>query len=319
MARSGRRTAAEECVAGGLPACLVGCHSDAMTRMRVPVTGGTLAASAEGSGDAVLVVQTALSVDELVPLMGQDLLRDRYRVITFDRRGYGSSTTTGGAASIDTDARDCLAVLSALDAAPAHVIGVSYSAAVALDLAGQAPAAVRSLTLVEPPPRHVPAAPEFLAANQQLLGLYQREGVTVALEAFMTMLVGSGWRPRQEALLPGSVARIERDAEAFFSRDIPALVSWAYGPEQAARATVPVLYVGGTDSGPWFRQTQAWVSALFPAAQSVTIEGAGHDVALTHPRALATAVARFLEAQEDSHQPHRPATTATSPEPRQVR
>lgn len=114
--------------------------------MRVPVTGGTLAASAEGSGDAVLVVQTALSVDELVPLMGQDLLRDRYRVITFDRRGYGSSTTTGGAASIDTDARDCLAVLSALDAAPAHVIGVSYSAAVALDLAGQAPAAVRSLT-----------------------------------------------------------------------------------------------------------------------------------------------------------------------------
>lgn len=117
-----------------------------MTRMRVPVTGGTLAASAEGSGDAVLVVQTALSVDELVPLMGQDLLRDRYRVITFDRRGYGSSTTTGGAASIDTDARDCLAVLSALDAAPAHVIGVSYSAAVALDLAGQAPAAVRSLT-----------------------------------------------------------------------------------------------------------------------------------------------------------------------------
>lgn len=166
-----------------------------MTPTWVPVAGGRLAASAEGSGHAVLVVQTALFVDELVPFTRQDLLRDRYRVITFDRRGYGLSSAVGAAASIDTDMRDCLAVLDALDAAPAHVIGVSYSSAVALELAGQAPAAVRSLTIVEPPPRHVPAAPEFLAANHHLLDLYQREGVTVALEAFMTMLAGSNWRP----------------------------------------------------------------------------------------------------------------------------
>lgn len=142
-----------------------------MTPTWVPVAGGLLAASAEGSGDPVLVVQTALSVDELVPFMRQDLLRNRYRVITFDRRGYGASTAVGGAASIDTDMRDCLAVLDALDAAPANVIGVSYSAAVALELAGRAPAAVRSLTIVEPPPRHVPAGPEFLAANHHLLDI----------------------------------------------------------------------------------------------------------------------------------------------------
>ena len=37
-----------------------------MTATWVPVAGGTLAASAEVAGDAVLVVQTALSVDELV-------------------------------------------------------------------------------------------------------------------------------------------------------------------------------------------------------------------------------------------------------------
>ena len=202
--------------------------------------------------------------------------------------------------------RDCLAVLDALDAAPAHVIGVSYSAAVALELAGQGPAAVRSLTIVEPPPRHVPAAPEFLAANQRLLDLYQREGATVALEAFMTMLVGSGWRPRQEALAPGSVARIERDADAFFSRDIPALVSWTYGPDQAARVTVPVLYAGGTESGPWFRQTEAWVSALFPAAQRVTIEGAGHDLAFTHPPRTGRRGSPVPRRPDIESQPERP-------------
>ncbi|MHA6525044.1 alpha/beta fold hydrolase [Tessaracoccus sp. G1721] len=266
-----------------------------MTTTWVPVAGGVLAAGVEGSGDAVLVVQTALSVDELVPLIRR--LGDRYRVITFDRRGYGSSAGVGGAASVDTDAQDCLAVLGALEDGPVHVVGVSYSAAVALGLAELAPAAVRSLTLVEPPPRHVPASAEFLAATRHLMGLHQRQGVAVALDAFMGMLVGPDWRPRQEVLAPGSVARIERDADAFFSRDIPALVSWAYGPEQAARVNVPVLYVGGTESGPWFRQTQAWVSDLFPAAQSVTIEGAGHDLALTHPGELANVVARFLDTQ----------------------
>ena len=38
-----------------------------MTPTWVPVAGGLLAASAEGSGDPVLVVQTALSVDWSVP------------------------------------------------------------------------------------------------------------------------------------------------------------------------------------------------------------------------------------------------------------
>ncbi len=251
----------------------------------------------------MLVVQTALSVDELVPLMRHNLLRDRYRIITFDRRGYGSSASTRGAATIGLDARDSLAVLTALDAVPAHVIGVSYSAAVALHLATDAPAAVRSLTIVEPPPRHVPAAPDFLTANHRLLDIYEREGVAAALEAFMTMLVGPDWRPRQEAMASGSVARIERDADAFFSRDIPALVAWEYGPDDADRVAAPVLYVGGTDSGPWFRQTQAWVTGLFPEAHSVTIEGAGHDLALTHPHQLAIAVTQFLQTLATDRHP----------------
>lgn len=254
-----------------------------------------LSARVEGSGEPVIVVQTALSVDELVPLMR--LLRDRYCVITYDRRGYAGSAATRGPASVDTDAGDCLAILTALDVVPAHVIGVSYSAAIALNLASAAPSAVRTLTLVEPPPRHVPDSAGFLAANRQLLRTYEREGVAAALEAFMTMLVGPDWRSRQEALMPGSVARIERDAGAFFVRDIPALLSWEYGADDAARVSVPVLYVGGTDSGSWFQQTRAWVGSISPGMSSVMIDGAAHDLALTHPAQLATAITNFIAAQ----------------------
>ncbi|MCB0911542.1 MAG: alpha/beta fold hydrolase [Propionibacteriaceae bacterium] len=267
-----------------------------MRHTEVRTDRGDLAVRASGSGEPVLVVQTALAVDELALLMRQESLRDRYRLITFDRRGYGASAATGPAASIGADAQDCLAVLTAMEAAPAHVIGASYSAAVALELAAAAPSAVRTLTIVEPPPRHVPAAAEFLAANRVLLDTFRREGTRVALESFMAATVGPDWRTRQESLAPGSVARIERDAAAFFAGDIPGLVAWEYGRGKAERVAAPVLYVGGTESGPWFDQTRAWASSLFPGLTSVTIQGAGHDLALTHPAELAGAIARFLDA-----------------------
>ena len=268
-----------------------------MGHIEVAVDGGVLSARSDGSGEPFMVVQTALSVDELVPVMR--LLRHRYRVITFDRRGYGGIAATPGPAAIDIDAADCLAILTEADAVPAHVIGASYSAAVALTLASAAPSAVRTLTVVEPPPRHVPDSADFLAANRHPLHTHEREGGAVALEEVMTMLSGSDWRSRQEALIPGSVARFERDADAFFLRDIPALLGWQYGADDAARVAAPVLFVGGTDSGSWFRQTRTWVQSLLPQARSVMIDGAGHDLAVTHPTELASAITEFIAAHDD--------------------
>ena len=265
-----------------------------MGRGEIRVDGAALATRDSGVGQPILVVQTALSVDETVLLTRQSALRDRYRVVTFDRRGYAASATAEPTGSVEADARDCLAVLAGLNAVPAHVIGVSYSAAVALELAAAAPSAVGSLTIVEPPPRHVPSSAEFLAANRELLDLWRVKGLSVALDSFMGRLAGPAWRQDQESLAPGSVARIERDAPAFFSGDIPALLSWEYGPDKADQVTAPVLYVGGGDSGPWFQQTAVWASSLFPGLTRVTIPGAGHDLALTHPTELADTIQSFL-------------------------
>ena len=266
-----------------------------MERTEVSVDGGVLAARAAGDGEPVLIIQTALSVDELESLSLHHQIRDRYRVITLDRRGYAGSNAIEAAGSIETDADDCLRVMRAMDAVPAHVVGVSYSAAVALPLAATAPKAVRTVTVVEPPPRHVLASDEFLVANEQLLSTYRADGAAAALDAFMTVVIGPDCRARQELLAPGSEARSERDADAFFTRDIPAPLAWEYGPEQAGQVAAPIMYVGGSESGSWFRQTREWVAGLFPNAASVTIDGAGHDLALTHPEELATAIARFLE------------------------
>lgn len=87
---------------------------------------------------------------------------------------------------------------------------------------------------------------------------------------------------------------MEYDAASFFGHDLPALQGWEFDAERAARVTAPVLFIGGSDSAPWFAQTRAWVESLFDEVQSVIIEGAGHYVALTHAEQVAQVIAEFV-------------------------
>jgi pimeloyl-ACP methyl ester carboxylesterase len=72
--------------------------------------------------------------------------------ITYDRRGFLRSRGDAPLSSVDLDDHvgDALALLGALDAAPAIVIGRSTGGLIALELALRSPDAVRALALLEP-------------------------------------------------------------------------------------------------------------------------------------------------------------------------
>ena len=255
---------------------------------------GALEVELRGDGEPVVLIQTALVADELRPL-GDLLLRDGdWHVIGYHRRGYGRSTPARGPGSISSDALDCHELLDALGIDRAHVISVSYGAAVALQLAALVPDCVHSLCVIEPPPRDVPSAPGFLAANAELQADYQRHGAAIALERFMVRLEGDRWRHDLEQHLPGALAQVERDAATFFVADSPALVSWRFGAADAARITQPVLYVGGTKSGSWFAEMRERLLAWLPQADDLVVEGADHSLALTHVEEIASAVTAFV-------------------------
>jgi pimeloyl-ACP methyl ester carboxylesterase len=181
------------------------------------------------------------------------------------------------------EAADCRALMAALDIAPAHVVGVSFSAAVALRLAATDPAAVRTLTLVEPPPAGVPVVEEFRAAIRRLLATGAERGPLVALDELMTLLAGPDWREVSERDLPGSVAAMERDAATFLAADVPALLAWELDDADAARVRCPVLLVCGNDTTPWFTAMRDRLLPLLPRADAASVAGADHLLASTHP------------------------------------
>lgn len=192
-----------------------------------------------GPGEPVVFVQTALIADELVPLARTAALERGYRKVVYQRRGYAGSSAVEGSGSVTRDAADCGALLDALGISRAHIVGFSYSAAVALQLAADAPQSVHTLVLIEPPPVHTASAAEFRAANERLLATRRRHGLLVALDEFLSALVGPDWRVVMERQLPGSAAQMARDAATFFDADLPALFGWQFGPGDAGAHHLP--------------------------------------------------------------------------------
>jgi pimeloyl-ACP methyl ester carboxylesterase len=160
---------------------------------RRQVHGADLEVDVRGVGEPALFVQTALTADELLPIARQPVIADRHQTILYHRRGYAGSSSASAPGSIIRDAKDAAALLDALGIEQAHVVGLSFSGAIALQLASAVPDRVHSLTLIEPAPVHVPSAAEFRAANARLQDSRRSAGVAAALDEFMTLLVGQHW------------------------------------------------------------------------------------------------------------------------------
>ena len=98
---------------------------------RANVDGITLEYEVQGSGEPVVFIHGALIADTFSPLTAEPILRDRFRLIRYSRRGHAGSSKDDGPLSIARGAADCLALMRSLDAEPAHVVGHSGGGVIA--------------------------------------------------------------------------------------------------------------------------------------------------------------------------------------------
>ena len=103
----------------------------------IEVAGAEIAARSSGEGAGVLFVHgpgLASWVFEATLLaLGP---QEEIKAVTYDRRGYGASTTDAPlrGTTVAEQAEDAVAVIEALELAPALVVGFEVGALVALDL-----------------------------------------------------------------------------------------------------------------------------------------------------------------------------------------
>ena len=137
-----------------------------MTTIHVP--GTTLHTKERGNGPPLLLIHGAGEDAAMLGPQAKRLAAAGYRTITYDRRGTGrSGRDDWPGRGADQHADDAAALLDALDAAPAVVLGVSSGGVVALALAARHPDLVERVVAWEPPA--VGVLPDGVSINCEIM------------------------------------------------------------------------------------------------------------------------------------------------------
>jgi pimeloyl-ACP methyl ester carboxylesterase len=247
----------------------------------------------EGAGPPVVFIHGwTLDLDAWDPQAAA--LAREFRVVRYDRRGFGLSEGEPGRAA---DAEDLARILDRLQLARPVLVGLSQGARVALAFAIAHPGRLAGLVL-DGPPDEVgdPAAAgdeDFSIAEYR--GLVAVRGVAAFREAWRAhpLMRLYGADPAAAALLARMLAR-------YPARDLAgpaAAPSPPAGSAALARLALPVLVVNGEFDTTLRRRAGEALARALPCAEHVVIPGAGHLPNLDNANAYNEALRSFLDRQ----------------------
>ena len=230
--------------------------------------------SSDEAGDAgrPLVVLVHGAMDRGAGMLQVSRRLDRrFRVLRYDRRGYGRSAPHPGPFDMAGQVAD---LVDLLDGRRAAVVGHSYGGNVALAAAQRHPRLVAGAVVYESPLSWEPWWPGTTAGA---VAMQQQHDPAEAAELFMRRLIGDA---RWEAL-PERTRRTRR-AEG------PAMVGELADlrrnqPWTADEVHVPVAVGYGTLGRPHHREAMAALSERLPDATLSVLDGCGHGAPTSHP------------------------------------
>jgi pimeloyl-ACP methyl ester carboxylesterase len=233
--------------------------------------GTVIAYDQVGAGPALIVSVGAFCTRHT--FVAPPELRQRFTVVTYDRRGRGDSGDTEPFAP-EREYEDLAAVAATAGPEPPVVFGHSSGAAIALRSAA-AGVPVAAIAAYEAPFQNEdtpPPAADPAARIRELVGAGQRDEAVrfwmaevVHLPADMIgQLEGAPWAKALEALTP----TLPYDL-AVAAGGVPAT--------ELAKISAPVLVLGGANSPAWFRRSVSEQAAAIPGARLQMIDGYDHN------------------------------------------
>jgi pimeloyl-ACP methyl ester carboxylesterase len=239
-----------------------------------------------GAGDA-LVVLVHGSLDRSAGLLKLSRrLDERFRVVRYDRRGYGRSSPHDGPFSMEAQVADLTEVIRA---SPRHdrcvVVGHSYGGNVALATVDRRPGFVDGVVTFESPMSWLP----WWTGSAGAHAMEAHDQPEEAAERFMRRLIGDD---RWERLPPATRASRRSEGVAMLGElgDLRTGPPWS--PE---RIGVPVLALFGEHGREHHRRGAELLGELLPDATVEMVPDARHFGPNTHPDDVAARITRFVD------------------------
>jgi pimeloyl-ACP methyl ester carboxylesterase len=249
----------------------------------------------QGDGPPILLIPPAGSTASTWgALVGY--LAGAGRVIAYDRRGYARSRGEVVRSAAE-HARDAAAVLDALEAGPAVVVGTSAGATIALDLAVRRPDLVRAVIVHEAAwraLRHPDASGLGALARMQWLawqGRYGDGAETLLRWVYSYRDGGSAWDA-----FPEEWRRMARENGRSVVADLKSSMGGYPGPQDLATITAPVVCTFGSRSRGYMRSITRSLARAIPTASLKEIDGAAHAVPFDAPGAFAQVIVEAMRS-----------------------
>jgi pimeloyl-ACP methyl ester carboxylesterase len=253
-----------------------------------PINGQRIYYEDSGGDGAVVVLAHGFLMDHEMFAPQVEALRERYRVVTWDERGFGRTEFDGQPFTYWDSARDCLGLLDHLGIDRAVVGGMSQGGFLSLRAALLAPERVRALILLDT--QAGVEDPERVPLYEGMIDTWLTVGpVDELAQAVATIIIDhpgenerwiATWQSRPKELLaePGRCLMTRDDIT-----------------DRLGEITCPALVVHGTeDTAISMDRAEALADGLVGCGGVVRVGGA-HAANLTNPEPVNAAILDFLD------------------------
>ena len=226
-----------------------------------------------------------------------DILKDRYRCITFDHRGQGKSEIVESGYDIDNVYEDAVALIEALECTLCHFVGLSMGGFVGLRIGIRRPDLLKSLTLIESSSH--PQSKDSVG-RYRLLGFVARWiGLRVIVNPVMEIMFGHKFRndSKRTDLKREWEKHLLSNDRVGITRALSGVINRQGVTDQLGQINTPTLIiVGDQDTALPLKESQT-MHAGIPNSKLVVIPGAGHTSTVEEPEAVTAAMTDFLDSQ----------------------
>jgi len=224
-----------------------------------------------------------------------EALQERYRVVTADLRGHGTTPSTPGWPTVKDLAEDVVRLLEQIGEPRAHIVGLSMGGGVALQLGVDFPGRVESLTIVNAaatlrvPFNRLPSA--FVRIALLLSGRRRKLGEWVAAGLFP--------RDDQYELREVAADRISDNLRRNYLQAIIAILRFDLR-KRVHQIAAPTLVVAGKLDQTVPLGAKIALASSIPGARLEVIEGSGHGTPLDAPDEFNHLLLEFLSETQAS-------------------
>lgn len=237
-----------------------------------------------GSGPVVLLSHGFLMDHSMFDLQVA-ALQEKYRVITWDERGFGVTQALTDFTYWDS-AKDVIGLLDHLGIDKAVIGGMSQGGFISLRVALLAPDRVRALILIDT--QSGTEDPALVEGYTSLHDAWIEHGPAPVQEVVAGLILGPGAWPEWMH----KWAALDRPQ---FSRAFHCLMHRDDVTSRLAEITAPTLILHGTlDASIPLVKAENLRDQLGGATELVAVDGAPHASNLTHPTETNAAISRFL-------------------------